>query len=298
MAECRAVSAGFSAAFRRPAVFVAEVAWRWAFAVAAWLLIAYGILLFLRSIPVSDADMFGLSGVIPGRVIPTIIHIFAGSGPKMVRLAIALLVSVSLLSFFATSFGRIVILRALLIRTKGRASTLVRLNLLRTVCLIIVILAYAGCAFLIAHSGTPQDQQRPVSGAHDFSLLFGALACAIAWIWARVDSKLTLAGIVSLRDGRGVMGSLVDATNLSVRRIKQFAWIGLVFGFIKLMLVVSAFFGALIAFSMFSALSTTVSFMAVLLVLMVYSVVANFFNVGALAAQIRVIEWDETGAAA
>src|SRR5579872_2900939 len=104
MAECRAVSAGFSAAFRRPAVWLAELAWRWAFAVSAWLLIAYGVLLFLGSVPVSDADMFGLSGVIPSRVVPTIIHIFAGSGPKMLRLALALLVSLCLLSFLATSF--------------------------------------------------------------------------------------------------------------------------------------------------------------------------------------------------
>jgi hypothetical protein len=295
MAECRAVSTGFSTAFRRPAVWLAEVAWRWAFAVSAWLVIAYGVLLFLGSVPVSDADMLGLSGVIPSRVIPTIIHIFAGSGPKMARLALALLVALCLLSFLATSFGRAPILRSLLVRSAGRGSTLVGLNLLRAVGLCLVVLTYAGCAFLIAHSSTPQDPARPVSGAnvHDFSLLFGALACVIAWLWARIDARLTLAGIVSLRRDVGVVASLADATDLSVRRLSQFAWVGFVFGFIKLVLVVGAFLGVLSAFSMFAAFSTAMSFVAVAFVLAVYSALANFFTIGALAAQIRVIEWDE-----
>lgn len=293
--ECRPVTAGFSAAFRRPAVWLAEIAWRWAFAVSAWLIIAYGVLLFLGSIPVSDADMFGLSGVIPSRVIPTIIHIFAGSGPKMVRLAVALLVSLCLLSFLATSFGRVPVLRSLLSRPVGRASVLVRLNLLRAACLCVVTLAYAGCAFLIVHSNTPQDQTRPVSGAHasDFSLLFGALACVIAWLWARIDARLTIAGIVSLRSDRGLISSLTHSADVSLRRVKQFAWIGLVFGFIKLVLVVGAFFAAMSAFSIFAALSNAMSFVAAGFVLVVYSALANFFNIGALAAQVHVIEWDE-----
>jgi hypothetical protein len=263
------------------------------------MIVAYGVLLFLGSVPVSDADMFGLSGVIPSRVIPTIIHIFAGSGPKVLRLALALLMSVALLSFLATSFGRVAVLRALLSRSGGRASTVVRLNLLRALGLCLVVLAYAGCAFLIAHSRAPRDPARPVSGAAmgDFSLLFAALACVIAWLWARVDSRLTLAGIVGLRSQRGVVASLIGATDLSWKRLKQFAWIGLVFGFIKLVLVVGAFVVAMSAFSLFAAFSTAMSFIAVGLVLIVYSALANFLNIGALAAQVHVIEWDETSPA-
>src|SRR5260221_3155391 len=153
MAECRAVSAGFSAAFRRPAIFAAEIAWRWAFTVAAWLLVVYGVLLFLKSVPVTDADMFGLSGIIPGRVGATILHILSGSGPKMFRVAIALLIGVSFLSWIANSIGRAAVLRALLSRqSRGSAVAVFRLNLLQTICLVLVVLAYARCALLIAQS--------------------------------------------------------------------------------------------------------------------------------------------------
>ena len=294
MSACQPVRAGFSAAFRRPAIFVAEIAWRWAFTVAAWLLVAYGVLLFLRSVPVSDADMFRLSGIIPGRVGATILHILTGSGPKMVRLAIALLVGTSLLSWLAYSVGRTAVLRSLLLRNHSQsAGAIFRLNLLRTVCLVLAVLAYAGCAFLIAHSSSAQDQTRPVSGASDFSLLFVLLALAIAWLWGKIDGRMTLAGVVKLRDGTGALESIVRATEISFRRIRQLAWIGLVFGFIKLILWVGVFFGALVAFSMFAPLSTLLAWLALLAVLMVYSAVANFFSVGALAAKVRVIEWDE-----
>lgn len=294
MAECQPVRSGFSAAFSRPAVCAAEIAWRWAFAVATWLLIVYGVLLFLKSVPVSDADMFGLSGIIPGRVIPTIIHILAGSGPKMVKLALALLAGVSLLSWLAYSVGRTAVLRALLANARsGRNAAIFRLNLLRTFCLVLVTLAFAGCAFLIAHSSVPQDQARPVSGARDFSLLFAALAAGLAWLWGKVDGRLTLASVFIVRGDATVGSAIVHAADISIRRIRQFAWIGLVFGFLKLVLVVGAFFGAMVVFSMFAALSTPLAVLAVLAVLLVYSALANFSSISALAAQIRVIEWDE-----
>src|ERR1041385_5808190 len=131
MADCNAVRTGFSTAFRRPSLFAAELAWRWAFDVSAWLLILYGILLFLRSVPVSDADMLGLSGIIPGSFGATVLHMLAGSGPKMVRVAFALLVGLTLLSWMAHSLGRSAVLRALLDIESHPLSTL-GINLLRT----------------------------------------------------------------------------------------------------------------------------------------------------------------------
>jgi hypothetical protein len=52
----------------------------------------------------------------------------------------------------------------------------------------------------------------------------------------------------------------------------------------------------LTAFSMFAPFSAALAWCAVFLVLMVYSALANFFSVSALAAQVRVIEWDEESA--
>ena len=292
MAECNAIRTGFSIAFRRPSLFAAELAWRWAFDVAAWLLILYGILLFLRSVPVSDADMLGLSGIIPGRFGATVLHILAGSGPKMIRVAFALLVGLSLLSWMANSLGRSAVLRALMNIEANPLSTL-GVNLLRTFGSLLVMLTYAGCIYLIFRAGQAENATRPVSSGSDFSLAFAALAFLISWLWGKLDGRLTLANIFILRSGEGMGEAIVSATDVSVRRVRQFAWIGVVFGAIKAGLWVAAFFGVMLVFSMLAPFSAGLAWCGMLFVLMIYSVLANLFGVGALAAQVRVIEWDE-----
>jgi hypothetical protein len=234
--------------------------------------------------------MIGLSGIIPGRVGATVLHILAGSGPKIVRIALALLLGVSLLSWLATSVGRATVLRSLLSEPEGSTRTIFRLNLLRTVCSSLVMLAYAGCAFLVIKDGSSTRNAQTASA--DPSLLYAALACLLAWLWARIDAKLTVAGIFSLRRRDSVFDSIVHAAEVSVRRVKQFAWIGLVFGGLRFILLVAAFFAAMMAFGMFAAISTTLALIAVAFVIVVYSALTNFLGVGALAAQVRVIEWD------
>jgi hypothetical protein len=115
----------------------------------------------------------------------------------------------------------------------------------------------------------------------------------VSWLWGKIDGRMTLAGVVTLRNGTGMMDSIIRATEISIRRIRQFAWIGLVFGFIKLILWVAVFFGVLFAFSLFTPFSSLLAWLAVLGVFTAYSIVANFLSVGALAAKVRVIEWDE-----
>jgi hypothetical protein len=292
MADCNAVRTGFSIAFRRPTLFAAELAWRWAFDTAAWLLILYGIALFLRSVPVSDADMFGLSGIIPGRVGATILHILAGSGPKMVRVAFVLLLGLNMLSWMANSLGRASVLRAML---NSEASPLASLgvNFLRTSGSLLVTLAYAGCIYLIARAGQTEDAAQGHGLTTDFSLGFAALAFLISWVWRKLDGRLSLANIFILRSDEGMAGAIVSATEVSLRRVRQFAWIGFVFGAIKAVLWAGAFFGVMMAFSIFAPFSAGLGWCGVLAVLMTYSALTNFLGVGALAAQMRVIEWDE-----
>jgi hypothetical protein len=105
MSKSHAVRSGFSAIFRDPLVYIAELAWRWTYAVASALLIAYGVLLFLNSLPVSARDAFGLSGIIPGLFVEALANIFRGSGPKMLRMAAMLFAGLGLLWFLAASLG-------------------------------------------------------------------------------------------------------------------------------------------------------------------------------------------------
>ena len=58
MAEARnLVRAGFRAVAAHPGVVLAEIAWRWAFGAAAWVLVLLGAHLVLKSVPVSAAEL-------------------------------------------------------------------------------------------------------------------------------------------------------------------------------------------------------------------------------------------------
>src|SRR4051794_15628694 len=113
MSRSRAVRSGFTNIFRNPAVFLVELAWRWAYGAPALLLIAYSALLFLKLTPISDRDLFGLSGIIPGTAHAALSHIFSNSGPLLIRLIIALAVGIGILWWLASSLGRATVLQHL-----------------------------------------------------------------------------------------------------------------------------------------------------------------------------------------
>src|SRR4051812_16860651 len=101
MSRSKAVRTGFTAIFREPAIFAAELAWRWTFSVAALLVLIYALLMFLQSLAVTDSDYFGLIGFIPGTAASALANIFHGSGPKMLRVALALWLGLTFLWWLA-----------------------------------------------------------------------------------------------------------------------------------------------------------------------------------------------------
>jgi len=71
---------GFRSIFRRPALPLAEVAWRWSFGAAAFVLIGLGVLEYLDSLPVSPTDMLMLRTGHPMLASSALSHIARGSG--------------------------------------------------------------------------------------------------------------------------------------------------------------------------------------------------------------------------
>ena len=108
------VRAGFAAAFRRPAVIAAEIVWRWSFGAAAGALVSVAVLRFLNSLTVTDGDLLALRSRIPLLMADAILHIFQGSGPRLLRMTFIVAPAVSALWILAASAGRAATLRALL----------------------------------------------------------------------------------------------------------------------------------------------------------------------------------------
>src|SRR5512135_3344493 len=113
MTGSESVRRGFRQVRRRPAVMVAEILWRWSFGAAAGALVAVAVLRFLASLTVTDGDLWALRSAIPQLMADAILHIFEGSGVRLLRLTLVVAPAVSLLWVLAASAGRAATLRAL-----------------------------------------------------------------------------------------------------------------------------------------------------------------------------------------
>src|SRR5438552_17985336 len=79
---------GFRAIFRVPSLGLAEIAWRWSFAVAGGALLIFAAFHFLDTLPVTSGDLALLRTRLPVLISPAGLPIFQGSAPRAIAAAI------------------------------------------------------------------------------------------------------------------------------------------------------------------------------------------------------------------
>jgi hypothetical protein len=104
---------GFAALREEPLLWVAELAWRWCFALAAWLLMLVAAALFLDSLRVSELDQFLLGTMQPALEWSALNHILHGALLRAVWIKFIVLAGLTLLWAFAAAVGRAASLRNL-----------------------------------------------------------------------------------------------------------------------------------------------------------------------------------------
>ncbi len=290
MSKSHAVREGFAAIFRDPLVYIAELAWRWTYTLAAGLVVTYGVLLFLNSLPVSDRDLFGLSGIVPGLYGAALANIFKGSGPKMVRLAIMLSLSLGMLWFVAASLGRSATLTALL-RKPVRLRPIFRLHFLRLAVGSAAWIAYVGALAIAASKARFENAQGYDPG--EFYLVFLVLSLVISSAWSSASWYLSLGPMLSVRNGTGTLDSLYDAAALVRRQPRQFSWVGIFYGVLRAIIWFVAFFALLTALASVAAAPPGVTIAVLILFLAAYSAVSNFLSLARMGSYLRIIEWDQ-----
>jgi hypothetical protein len=290
MSRSHAVREGFSAILRDPLVYVAELAWRWTYTIAATLVAIYGVLLFLNSLPITDRDLFGLSGLIPALYAEALAHIFRGSGPKMVRLTIMLAIGLGMLWFLAASLGRTATLTALL-RKGARIRPIFRLHFLRLVVGTMAWIAYLG-ALAVATSASRFENGE---GYHPgkFYLVFLVLSVVISSCWSSASWYLSLGPILSVRNGTGTLDSLYDAAAMVRRHPRQFTWVGIFYGITRATIWFCAFFMFLTVMSAATEAPSGVGTVLFILFLAAYSAISNFIYLARMSSYLRILDWDE-----
>jgi hypothetical protein len=234
---------GFRAAFRRPSLTFAEIAWRWTVGAVAWALCLFWCIQYLGTLPVSNGDLALLSTRQPLLVGRAIAHILRGSLNRAVMAALLAALALSLLWTVAASVGRMATVRPLLDYFLGRFAenvsaekvdaikpqplrSLLGLNCLRVALALAALLAFAGAAILVRFA-SPEAHPRPGLAF----VLFLPLAGLICIVWPMLNWLLSLACLFAVRDAHDVLGALSAALTFSRERsgpvFAVSAWTGL-----------------------------------------------------------------------
>ncbi len=240
---------GFRAAFRRPSLTLAEISWRWAVGATASALALFGLIEYLRTLPVNNAELLFLRTRQPVLIVQAIAHILRGSLDRVVLAAMLAAIALAGLWIIAASLGRIATVRALLEYFASRRSALdnsssaltqdsesaevasnlppevatastssfssmIGINFLRAAVVLATIFGLEGASILAGFSSPPSHPQPGLA-----FFLFLPLAVLVCVAWWILNWFLSLAAVFVIRDAEDTLGALSAAATFCRQRI-------------------------------------------------------------------------------
>jgi len=262
MPRSTAVGKAFRLTFRRPMLPLAEIAWRWAFGIAA---IAVTLLLIRQSLAAVDVSEVELA-------------LARRSG-----LFLAAVPALSVLWIIGASIGRGVTLAAVNPAAETRArrfGPLAGINALRALLTLSAIGAWIG-SMILASAAFPPREEHAASAV----MLWLLLAVVIGFCWSVVNWFLSLAPIFVLRDGRGIWGAVRDSLDLLRLRPRAYLSIAAWFGLWRMLLIFVALLLGGIAFAAAGSNAPAVVVSETVLAL-AYFALADWLQIARLAAYV------------
>jgi hypothetical protein len=234
---------GFAALWHEPALFAAELTWRWCFGLAAWGLAIISTVLFLDSLKISPRDELLLT-LKPQLMQEAVRHIFRGSLNRFLLEQAAVLLGLTLLWAFAATAGRAATLHRLvaMFRTEEEPQPLswefesiFVLNLLRAMWSLIALMAVLVslvCGIVMAHN------QRAALAA-----LLVAFGIGLSWAFGvMLNWFFGLAPLFCIRSGAGAPEALAQSLDFSSRQAGRLFGLGFAFGMLRLVWAGTMFF--------------------------------------------------------
>jgi hypothetical protein len=293
---------GFRAAFRRPSLTFAEIAWRWTVGAVASALFLFAFIEYFDTLPVTSGDATLLRTRHPLLVGRAIAHIFHGSLNRAVLAALLAALALAFLWIIAASIGRSTTVRALLgyfhsaVAGNGFAEkddairprplrSLIWLNFLRVALTLAALLAFVGAAILVSFASS-DAHPRPGLGF----TLFLPLAGLICIVWPMLNWLLSLGSIFAVRDGDDAVAALAAAVTFSRERpgpvFAVSAWTGLA----HLTAFSIATTAASLPLAFVQVAPGRLVIVAVVLVMLAYFAVADWLYMARLAGYVFIAE--------
>lgn len=288
MSQLRAVRTGLKAMFHQPALVLCETVWRWLFASCSLILAFYAVALYLRSLPVSNADLFGLSGILPPLFWPSVRHIFSGSAPTAFAAVVATFFGITALWWAASSAGCCAILGTLAghARIWRAVAGLQALRVLLRMMLLLGIAAAAAVAAFCSRVNQEIDHNL-------FLLAFLPPVLVLYVIFSWLTWYLELAQVVAAARRAGSGEVISSAAAISRAASAQFIWVSLVYAIARIFLFGYAFF-AMLGLLNTVAGSPRGAWMALLLLCAgLYAVAHSIIEVWRIGAWMRIVQWQK-----
>ncbi len=287
---------GFSAAFRRPSLALAEITWRWTWGLASLLMVIAAARAYLRSLYVSGGERFELRSGDPGLIADAISRILTGTGPLLIKLLLVILPPIFILWIVAASLGRAATLNDLLGGGKGRAAMrpLLGVHFLRAALALALVLGYVGAALvasLVVRPAGDADPQALVDGIWLYLLIFLAILVVVVSAWSMLNWFLSLAPVFVVRDGHDGLAAFSASVKLSRRRRSEFTTVGLVLGAIRFVWVVAITVVSLISAMLIPA-APWLGWTLIILFALLYFAVADWLYIARLGAYVAIAQAD------
>jgi hypothetical protein len=290
---------GFRIIFRRMSLPLAEIAWRWTFATAAWVLGITFLLGYMGSLPVTSADRLLLGTQQPVLISRALQRIFHGSAFRFTEAAIVLLIGLAIAWIVLASLGRTATLAALLEefgiesgpsrRTSGRMlRSLSALNFLRVAVFLAAKVGGVG-AILIASSFWASTKV----SVGDASRLWFAVLVVVGITWAILNWLLSTAAVFVAIEQKGALNGIASCARFCVEHPGWVLVAGIWFGLPHLGAFITAFGAVFTVLSSVGSWRMGPALALEFVIIAAYCVVADFLYMGRLAAYVAMVRGPE-----
>ncbi len=236
------IRAGFRTIRTNPALIFAEIAWRWAFGAAAWLLMIFTVRTILEGVDVSGVEIALARSNDAYLIADALVRVIVQVLPRFLGVMFIAIPLLAVIWVVAATIGRAVTIRNLV--TDGRAGSqpavppasgrrtisLGILNAVRAVFSLTTVLAFFGTVVLVSASIGPSSTPEAAPG---YVLAWLFLALLVGCFWGLVNWFLALAPIFIVRDGSSVWNGIRASVGLYRDHHRDYVSIATWFGFFR-----------------------------------------------------------------
>jgi hypothetical protein len=291
---------GFRAAFRRPSLALAEIAWRWVVGSAAVVSVIFLLIEYTGTLRVSGSDANLIATAQPLLVLRAFVHIIRGTLSRAALAAVLGAVAFSLLWVVAASIGRAVTGRALLdyFRSSPQAlrsfqhgdhwtafRALLTLNFWRVAGMLAALLSFAGAA-IIAGLVSPEADPQPTFAFFVLVLLTPLICIA----WSQLNWLLSVASVFAIRDGEDALSSVSAAVTFLRERPGPILAVSLWNALARIVAFVGASIFALLLVAFLHGAPARVIIGGSVLVAVAYFAFVDWLYIARLAGYICIVE--------